>query len=102
MGTGSPWPDKRSGGIEGSVRLTAVARDPEGREAPTLVGSSPLPRWLRPGDRFVTSLELTARDAAGRPLRPGRYEVGIDLEQVGFGSFVEPGQERAGLVMSVR
>ncbi len=59
-------------------------------------------RWTRPGDRFVTSLRLTARDAADQPLPPGRYEVGIDLEQVGFGSFVEPGQERGDLIMVVR
>jgi len=102
IGTGSPWPDERSAGIEGSVRISAQARDPAGTRAPTLVGSSPLPRWLRPGDRFVASLRLTARDAGGRPLPPGRYQVGIDLEQVGFGPFVPPGEERAELTMVVR
>lgn len=102
IGTGSPWPDERSAGPLGSVRVNAQARDPAGLPAPTLVGSAPLPHWVRPGDRFVASLQLTARDADGRPLAPGRYQVGIDLEQVGFGPFVPPGAERAELTMVVR
>lgn len=101
LGTGSPWPDEGSVGPRGSVRVGARLLSSSAVPRSGLVGTSRLPRWLRPGDRFVTPLRLAATDADGRPLPAGRYEVGIDLEQVGYDWFVDPGQERARLTLVV-
>ncbi len=100
-GTGSPWPDEGSAGVEGSVRV--VAHPAVGATGPQPASTfAALPGWLRPGDPFDVALTLRAVDADGRALPAGRYEVAVGLEQLGFGAFSTPGAEPLVLVLEVR
>lgn len=102
-GAASPWPDEAGVGGEGSVHLAARSIVPPGEQRPAPApADAPLPRWLWPGDRFTATITVAAADEAGDPLPPGRYEMGIDLAQAGFGWFVAPGAERARVVLEVR
>jgi hypothetical protein len=98
-GTGAPWPDAGSAGALGSVRL--VARLDAGTADRPVIGAAELPHWTRPGDRVTVELPIEAADGEGRPLRPGRYEVVIDLEQRGFGAFSPTGEGSVRLVLDV-
>lgn len=90
-GTGSPWPDAASFGLDGRVQVqarleavgpTAEAIDrTEGRQpAP---GAGELPRWTRPGDRFTTTVRIYALDERLRPLTSGTYRVVLGVGQAG-------------------
>ncbi len=70
-GTGSPWPDAASFGLDGRVQVQArlEAIDPTADldgEAGRLPapGSGELPRWIRPGDRFTTTVRVRAGPTA--------------------------------------
>lgn len=101
-GMGSPWPDEGSAGADGSVRLSTRPGAGAGGGPQPAPQHAELPGWLRPGDAFEVVVTLVAADADGRPLPPGRYEVAVDLEQRGFGSFSPPGDEPLVLVLEVR
>jgi hypothetical protein len=89
-GTGSPWPDAASFGLDGRVQVQARVEpiDPvaelgarTGRlPAP---GSGELTGWTRPGDRFTTTVRVHALDQRLRPLAPGRYRVVLGVGQAG-------------------
>lgn len=98
-GAGSPWRDMGSAGERGSVRV--VASLGTGGAARPVVGAAELPGWMRPGDRATVELEIHAVDGEGQPLRPGRYDVLVELEQRGFGSFSTAGAEPLRLVLEV-
>jgi hypothetical protein len=58
-----------------------------------------LPRSLDPGESVKVEVSLLARDAAGKPLPPGRYEVRIGLLQELVRWFADAGD--AGITMEV-
>jgi hypothetical protein len=98
-GAGAPWPDEGSAGDAATVRVVArLAPDSAGGRP--VVGAAELPAWIRPGDRFSVELALAAVDD-GEPLEPGRYEVTVDLEQRGFGSFAPAGSAPLRVVLEV-
>jgi hypothetical protein len=99
-GTGAPWPDEGSAGDLATVRMVARLAS-AGAGDRSVVGAAELPAWIRPGDRFSVDLALAAVDGDGRPLDPGRYELTVDLEQRGFGSFASAGSAPLRLVLEV-
>jgi len=102
VGTGAPWPDANSYDRRGRVRVGA---HPEGVGRSAAVPAATyaeLPSWTYPGDRFEVTMRFRAVDGQGRPLPPGRYELSVDMEQVGYGWFSPPGKAplRIGLVVT--
>ena len=90
-GTGSPWPDAGSFGLDGRVqvqaRLEAVGPAAEaidraeGREP--AAGAGELATWTRPGERFTSTVRVYAVDQRLRPLTTGRYRVVLGVGQAG-------------------
>jgi hypothetical protein len=110
-GTGSPWPDAASFGLDGRVQVqarvepidpTADLVDGETGRLPA-PGSGELTRWTRPGDRFTTTVRVHALDQRLRPLAPGSYRVVLGVGQAG-GAWFAPAStpDGAGLEFELR
>lgn len=99
-GQGSPWPDRFSFARPGRVRLGSRSIG-GGRGPAPLAYPTELPRWIVPGETFTAEAAIRALDSNGRPLPPGRYRIGIDLVQEGYGWFTEPGRKTLELTVVV-
>ncbi|MEZ5182694.1 MAG: hypothetical protein R2702_12605 [Acidimicrobiales bacterium] len=82
-GTGAPWPDRESSALPGHVRIVAeiTPLDPDG--VPGARSGGELPRWMLPGDRATTAIEVVAVGRFLEPLPPGRYHVQLGVAQEG-------------------
>ena len=100
-GTGSPWPDALSFGLDGRVRVAAriTPRDPAG--VPGAPSGGELQRWVRPGDRFRADVRVLAVGETLGPLPGGTYDVQLGVTQEGEGWFA-PGGGAATFTMVVR
>lgn len=80
-GSGSPWPDQASFGLDGRVRVMADIRSlgDDGVEGARSGGE--LPRWIRPGETFTIDAGVRAVGRYLEPLPPGRYSVTLGIGQ---------------------
>ncbi|HXH58048.1 hypothetical protein [Iamia sp.] len=92
-GTGSPWPDAASYGLDARVRIVAdiVPLDPANPVGAQSGGE--LPRWIEPGDGFTTEVRVFAVGAFLQPLPPGRYRVTLGIGQADPEWFVASGAD---------
>ncbi|MBX3287426.1 MAG: hypothetical protein KF703_18910, partial [Actinobacteria bacterium] len=88
QGTGAPWPDQASYGLDHRVQVQAHPGD-SSTSAAIWVASGELDRWVVPGGRFRAVVRLHAVDESGVPLPPGRYEAVLGVAQAG-GAFFAP------------
>jgi hypothetical protein len=106
-GRGAPWPSQRGFTAGHGWVSLAVALSRAGSPAApvsSLLGAShreQLVRELWPGETTAEQVRVTATDAHGRALPPGRYEVTIGLVQEGEAYFADHGDPPLRLAVQV-
>lgn len=86
-GTGSPWIDRASFGLDGRVQLGARITPVEPAGTVGLLARGELPKRLEPGEATSAKLRVPLLGERLQPLRPGRYRVEVGIVEAGRSSF---------------